>query len=219
MSQYSRANIKFVGSHAGVSIGEDGPSQMGLEDIAMFRTIQGSVVLYPCDAYASERLVEEAAKLEGIVYIRTTREATPLIYGPGDNFPVGKCNVLKKSTDDAAAVIGAGVTVFEALAAYEELRKENISVRVIDLYCIKPIERESFIQALGEVRCIVTVEDHRPEGGIGEAVKSIIAETDKKIPVFSLAVTKMPRSGKPKELLDYEDLSANAIMKKVKEVL
>jgi transketolase len=218
MSQYSRANMKFVGSHAGVSIGEDGPSQMGLEDIAMFRTIQDSVVLYPCDAYSTERLVEAAAKHEGIVYIRTTREATPLLYGPGDTFPIGQSKVLKQSGNDAVAVIAAGATVFEALGAYDELKREGIQVRVIDLYCVKPIEQEAFQETIGGVRSIITVEDHRPEGGIGEAVKSIIAESDAPIPVYSLAVRKMPRSGKPAELIDYEEISKNAIVKKVKEV-
>ncbi|HUJ88617.1 MAG TPA: transketolase [Syntrophorhabdales bacterium] len=219
MSQYSRANMKFVGSHAGVSIGEDGPSQMGLEDIAMFRTIQDSLVLYPCDAYATERLVEEAAKQKGIVYIRTTREATPLLYGPKDTFPIGKCKVLKRSGNDAVAVIAAGATVFEALNAYEELKKEGIQVRVIDLYCVKPIEKDAFNEAIGGVRGTITVEDHRPEGGVGEAVKSALADTGKAIPVYSLAVRKMPKSGKPTELLDYEEISKNAIVKKIKEVL
>jgi transketolase len=219
MSQYSRANIKFVGSHAGVSIGEDGPSQMGLEDIAMFRTIQDSVVFYPCDAYATERLVEEAAKQKGIVYIRTTREATPLLYGPGDTFPIGRSKVLKRGDNDSVAVIAAGATVFEALSAYEELKKEGIEVRVIDLYCIKPIEKAACAEAIAGVKCIVTVEDHRPEGGIGEAVRSALAESGKAIPLYSLAVTKMARSGKPDELIDYEDISKSAIVKKVKEVL
>jgi transketolase len=219
MSQYSRANMKFAGSHAGVSIGEDGPSQMGLEDIAMFRTIQDSVVLYPCDAYATERLVEEAAKQKGIFYIRTTREATPLLYGPSDTFPIGKSKVLKRSENDAVAVIAAGVTVFEALSAYDELKKQGIEVRVIDLYCIKPIEKEAFREAIGEVRSIITVEDHRPEGGIGEAVKSVLADCGKAIPVYSLAVRKMPKGGKPTEVIEYEEISKNAILKKVKEAL
>jgi transketolase len=219
MSQYSRANMKFAGSHAGVSIGEDGPSQMGLEDIAMFRTIQDSVVFYPCDAYSTERLVEEAARQKGIVYIRTTREATPLLYGPGDTFPIGKCKVLKRSDNDAVAVIAAGATVFEALSAYDKLKKEGIQVRVIDLYCIKPIEKDAFNEAVGRAGRIITVEDHRPEGGIGEAVKSVLAESGKDIPIYSLAVRKMPKSGKPDELLDYEEISKNAIVKKVKEVL
>ena len=179
MSQYSRANMKFAGSHAGVSIGEDGPSQMGLEDIAMFRTIQDSVVFYPCDAYATERLVEEAARQKGIFYIRTTREATPLLYGPGDTFPIGKSKVLKRGENDAVAVIAAGVTIFEALSAYDELKKQGIEVRVIDLYCVKPIDKEAFREAIGGARTIITVEDHRPEGGIGEAVKSVLADSGK----------------------------------------
>ncbi len=219
MSQYSRANIKFVGSHAGVSIGEDGPSQMGLEDIAMFRTVQDSVVLYPCDAYATERLVEEAAKQKGIVYIRTTREATPLLYSPKDTFPIGKSKTLRRSQNDAVALIAAGATVFEALSAYDELKKEGIQARVIDLYCIKPIEKEALAEATEGVRSIITVEDHRPEGGIGEAVRSALADGRKAIPVYSLAVRKMPRSGKPDELIDYEEISKSAIVKKVKEIL
>ncbi len=219
MSQYSRANMKFAGSHAGVSIGEDGPSQMGLEDIAMFRTVQDSVVLYPCDAYATERLVEEAVRQKGIFYIRTTREATPLLYGPGDTFPIGKSKVLKRGENDAVAVIAAGVTIFEALSAYDELKKQGIEVRVIDLYCVKPIDKEAFREAVGGVRSIITVEDHRPEGGIGEAVKSVLADSGKAIPVYSLAVRRMPKGGKPSELIDYEEISKNAIVKKVKEVL
>ncbi|HME44077.1 MAG TPA: transketolase [Syntrophorhabdales bacterium] len=219
MSQYSRANIKFVGSHAGVSIGEDGPSQMGLEDIAMFRTIQDSVVLYPCDAYATERLVEEAAKQKGIVYIRTTREATPLLYSPKDTFPIGKFKTLRRGQNDAVALIAAGATVFEALSAYDELKKEGIQARVIDLYCIKPIEKEALDEATEGVKNIITVEDHRPEGGIGEAVRSALADSRKAISVYSLAVRKMPRSGKPNELIDYEEISKGAIVKKVKEIL
>ena len=219
MSQYSRANMKFVGSHAGVSIGEDGPSQMGLEDIAMFRTIQDSVVLYPCDAYATERLVEEAATQKGIVYIRTTREATPLLYSSKDTFPIGKSKTLRRSQNDAVALIAAGATVFEALSACDELKKEGIQVRVIDLYCVKPIEKEALDQATEGVRSIITVEDHRPEGGIGEAVRSALADGRKGIPIYSLAVRKMPRSGKPNELIDYEEISKGAIVKKVKEIL
>src|SRR5208337_4723385 len=133
MSQYSDPNIKFVGSHAGVSIGEDGPSQMGLEDLAMFRAIFNSVVLYPSDAVSTEKLVEEVAKHNGIVYIRTTREETPIIYRPEDEFPIGGSKVLKKSEKDIATVIGAGVTLHEALGAYDALKKEGVFIRVIDL--------------------------------------------------------------------------------------
>ncbi len=217
MAQYSRANIKFAGSHAGVSIGQDGPSQMGLEDIAMFRNIQSSVVLYPCDAYSTERLVEEAAKHRGIVYVRTTREATPILYSPDDAFPIGKSKTLRRSDNDVVAVIAAGATVFEALPAYEELKKEGISVRVIDLYCIKPIDVSALKEAVQGVKWVITVEDHHPEGGIGEAVRSVLAGSN--LPVYSLAVEKMPRSGKPEELLDYETISSNAIIKKVKELV
>jgi transketolase len=140
MSPYSDANIKFVGSHAGVSIGEDGPSQMGLEDIAAFRTILNSVVLYPSDAVSTERLVEAAAEHDGIVYIRTTRMGTPILYTPQDKFRIGGSKIVKRSDSDRVTVIGAGVTLFEALGAYEALKKEGILIRVIDLYSIKPID-------------------------------------------------------------------------------
>ncbi len=219
MSQYSRANMKFAGSHAGVSIGEDGPSQMGLEDIAMFRTIQDSVVLYPCDAYATERLVEEAAKEKGIVYIRTTREATPFLYSAGDTFPIGGNKVLKRSDNDAVALIAAGATVFEALGAYEELQKESIHVRVIDLYSVKPIDSKSVYRSYSWDEKHHYCGRPRPEGGIGEAVRSALAESGTAVPVYSLAVRKMPKSGKPQELLEYEEISKNAIVKKVKELL
>lgn len=217
MSQYSDVKITFCGSHAGVSIGQDGPSQMGLEDIAMFRSIIGSVVFYPADAVSTEKIVEQAANHRGIAYIRTTRGATPVIYSADDTFPVGGNKVLRKSEHDLVAVITAGITLFEALAAHEQLGKENISIRVIDLYCIKPIEVHTLEQALSGVRAVVTVEDHHAEGGLGEAVRSALA--DSAIPVRSLAVRRIPRSGKPAELLDYEEISRTAIAAKVKELL
>ena len=170
MGQYSDVNIKFCGSHAGVSIGEDGPSQMGLEDIAMFRSVIDSVVLYPADAVSCEKLVERAARTRGIVYIRTTRSATPVIYNPSEEFEIGGNKVLRKSEWDEIAVVAAGITLFEALAAYEDLRKEGISLRIIDLYCIKPIDTSALEAALGPVKAVLTVEDHHPEGGLGEAV-------------------------------------------------
>ena len=217
MSQYSDPNIKFVGSHAGVSIGEDGPSQMGLEDMAMFRAIFNSVVLYPSDAVSTEKLVEEAAKHNGIVYIRTTREATPIIYRPGDEFPIGGSKVLRKSEKDIATVIGAGVTLHEALGAYEALKKEGVFIRVIDLYSIKPMDENTLREAARATKSIITVEDHYPEGGLGEAVKSVL--TPSPVRVYSLAVRKKPKSGKPEELLDYEEISQKAIVKKVKEFI
>lgn len=209
MSQYSKANIKFVGSHAGVSIGEDGSSQMGLEDIAMFRTILNSVVLYPADAVSTEKLTEEAAKHIGIAYIRTTRKETAVIYRQDEEFPIGGSKTLKSSKNDKVTVVGAGITVYEALAAYEELRKENILIRVIDLYSVKPFDEKTLQKAVKETKAIITVEDHFQAGGIGEAVRAD----------YILCVRKMPRSGKPQQLLEYEEISKNAIIKKVKELI
>lgn len=217
MTPYSNSNIKFSGSHAGVSIGQDGPSQMGLEDIAIFRTILDSVVLYPADAVATDHLVEAAAKHEGNVYIRTTRSATPIIYDSGESFEIGGCKVLKRSDKDAAAVIAAGITLHEALKAYDTLKKESILIRVIDLYSIKPLDRDSLEEAARDTGRIVTVEDHFPEGGIGEAVRTALALTG--VPVYSLAVRKRPMSGKPQELLDYEEISSSAIVRKVQEII
>jgi transketolase len=217
MAQYSDPNIKFVGSHAGVSIGQDGPSQMGLEDIAMFRAVLDSLVLYPSDAVSTEKLVEEAAKHLGIVYIRTTRKETPIIYRPEDEFPIGGNKVLRRSDKDMVTVIGAGVTVHEALKAYEELKKEGIFIRVIDLYSVKPMDEATLREAGRTTKAVITVEDHYAEGGIGEAVKSALSAL--LIPVHSLAVTKRPKSGKPEELLNYEEISHKAIIQKVKELL
>ena len=217
MSQYSKANIKFCGSHAGVSIGEDGPSQMGLEDIAMFRTILGGAVLYPSDAVSTEKVVEEAAKKKGIVYIRTTRKETPIIYKANEEFPIGGSKVLKQSDKDTVTVVAAGITLHEALAAYEELKKEGVFIRVIDLYSIKPADKETLRKAANVTQAFITVEDHFAEGGIGETVRSLMADID--VPVHSLCVQEMPKSGRPGELLDYEEISKGAITKKVKELL
>jgi transketolase len=217
MSRYSDANIKFVGSHAGVSIGEDGASQMGVEDIAMFRTVPDSVVLYPSDAIATEKLVEEAARRNGIVYLRTTRKDTPLIYDAHEEFPIGGCKVVKKSEHDRVTVVAAGITLHEALAAYEELKKEGAYIRVIDLYCIKPIDTATLAEAAKSTQAVITVEDHVAEGGIGEAVRSALAGC--LTPVCSLAVRKVPRSGKPGELLEYEGISKGAIVKEIRKLL
>lgn len=216
MSRYSDANIKFCGSHAGVSIGEDGASQMGLEDIAMFRTILDSAVLYPSDAVSTEKLVEEMAKHKGISYIRTTRQETPVIYDNEDKFTIGGSKTLRSSKDDVITVIAAGITLHEALGAYDALKKDNIYIRVIDLYSIKPIDEETLKSAAESAKAIITVEDHYYEGGIGEAVRSAVA--GERIAVHSLAVRKMPRSGKPAELLDYEEISKNAIISKVRSL-
>ena len=217
MSQYSAANIKFCGSHAGVSIGEDGPSQMGLEDIALFRTVLGSVVLYPSDAFATERLVEEAARHQGIIYLRTTRMATPILYSEADQFPIGGSKVLRESGRDDFTVVAAGVTLFEALRAHEELKAEGVSLRIIDLYSIKPIDGATLKQAALDTQAIITVEDHHVEGGLGEAVRTALA--GERAAIYSLAVKTMPRSGRPEELMAYEEISKEAIIRKIKELL
>jgi len=216
MSQYSDANLKLVGSHAGVSIGEDGPSQMGLEDLAMMRAVLNSVVLYPADAVATEKLVEVMAQYRGIAYLRTTRMGTPVIYSNDEEFALGGSKVLRRSGHDLATVIAAGVTLFEALKAYDELQKEGMAIRVIDLYSIKPVDEETLKEAARDTQFLVTVEDHFPEGGLAEAVMSALAATP--APVYALAVRQKPKSGKPAELLDYEEISSKAIVNLVKRV-
>jgi transketolase len=216
MSQYSRANIKFCGSHAGVSIGADGPSQMGLEDLAMFRAVIDSVVLYPADAVATEKCVLEAAKHHGLVYIRTTRNPTPVIYPREEKFPIGGLKVVEKSDNDLVAIIAAGITLHEAIAAFDELCAEGIRVRVIDLYTIKPIDQTALRRAVEDTKGIITVEDHFAEGGLGEAVRSALP--DCQLPVYSLAVRKMPKSGSSRELLDFEEISKNAIIRSVRNL-
>lgn len=216
MSQYSDVNIKYVGSHAGVSIGEDGSSQMALADLAFFRSMLGSVVLYPSDGVSTDKLVEVAAAHEGIVYIRTTRGDTPILYTDKDTFSIGGSKVVKSSKNDTVTVVGAGITLHEALKAYEELQKEKKSIRVIDLYSIKPIDTETLERASKETKAIITVEDHSVEGGLGAAVRGAFEKCD--VPIISLAVTKPPKSGTPAELLEYEGISAQAIVKTVKSV-
>jgi len=217
MAGYTRANIKFVGSHAGVSIGEDGSSQMALEDITMFRSVVDSTVLYPSDAVSTEKLVEESARQKGLIYIRTTRKETPILYETHEEFPIGGSKTVQESKEDKVTVIGAGTTLHEALQAYEELKKQKISIRVIDLYSIKPIDQKTLRKAVSETKAIIVVEDNYPQGGIAEAVRTALE--DEKPYIISLSVTKMPRSGKPQELLEFEEISANAIIKKVKEVI
>jgi transketolase len=217
MCQYSKANIKFVGSHAGVSIGQDGASQMGLEDIAMFRSLLNSVVLYPSDAISTEKLVDEAAWHQGIVYLRTTRAETPILYDLNEKFPIGGSKIVKQSAGDVVTVVTAGLTLFEAIAAYSDLVNRHIFIRLIDLYCIKPIDIATLKKAAQETMAIITVEDHFAEGGLGEAVMNALA--DSPTPIYQLAVRKMPRSGQPQELLDYEGISKRAIIKKVLEII
>jgi len=220
MAAISRSNLNLCGSHCGVSIGEDGPSQMGLEDLAMFRAIPGATVLYPGDAVAAERLTETAARRSGICYVRTGRPKTPVLYPNDEQFPVPGFKVLRQSASDRAAIITAGVTLHEALKAYEQLAAKGIAIRVIDLYCVKPIDAP----ALGEhVRAsggrVVTVEDHYPEGGLGEAALGALISDG--IPLSAarrLAVGRVPHSGKAEELLDAFGISARHIVAAVEKM-
>lgn len=221
MAAISRSAIKLCGSHCGVSIGEDGPSQMALEDIAMFRAIHGSTVLYPSDAYSTERLVEFAARLPGITYIRTSRPKMPLLYSANYEFPIPGFRVLRQSATDRALIVAAGVTLHEALHAHELLRSEGIAVRVADLYCVKPIDAGAVaVQLAASGNCLVTVEDHYPEGGLGEAVISALIESGAAPRRFQkLAVTGMPHSGRPEELLEAFGISANHIVAAVRAMI
>jgi transketolase len=201
MAAVSRATMALSGSHAGVSIGEDGPSQMALEDLAMMRAVGGSIVLYPCDANQTAKLVAAMAELEGISYLRTTRAATPVIYGPDEDFTVGGSRVVRAADEDDVTIVGAGITVVEALAAAESLAADGISARVVDCYSVKPIDEEGVREAAAATGAIVVAEDHWPEGGLGEAVLSALADVEERPGFAHLAVGAMPGSGKPAELL------------------
>jgi transketolase len=212
MAAVSRATLALCGSHAGVSIGEDGPSQMGLEDVAAFRAIRGSTVLHPCDANQTAKLVAAMADTEGISYLRTLRPATPVIYGPDEEFRVGGSRVLRSSPEDEVAIVAAGITVHEALAAAEALAKEGVAARVVDLYSIKPLDTETLAAAAEATGGrLVTVEDHWADGGLGDAVVSALADSERPPRVVKLAVTEMPRSGKPDELLAAAGIDAQHI--------
>jgi transketolase len=206
MAAVSRATLRLCGSHAGVSIGEDGPSQMGLEDLAEFRAIHGSTVLYPCDGNQTTALVRTMGELDGISYLRATRGDTPVVYGADDSFPVGGSKTLRDGED--VAIVAAGITVHEAVSAAETLAEVGISARVIDCYSIKPIDGAT----LSGLRMpIVTVEDHWPEGGLGEAVLSALAATGTEARVVTLAVRELPHSGKPAQLLAAAGIDADHI--------
>lgn len=219
MASVGAATLRLVGSHAGVSIGQDGPSQMALEDISMMRSIFGSCVLYPSDAVSTWQLVNEMAEYnQGISYLRTTRSATPVIYDVLEEFPIGGCKVVRQSTKDNVCVIGAGITLHNALEAYKMLETQGIAISVIDLYSIKPLDSDAVINvARASGNKVITVEDHYLEGGLGEAV--VYALRDTEITISCLAVTKMPRSATPQKLMAYEGIDADAIVKKVKEFL
>jgi transketolase len=220
MAAVSRANIRLSGSHAGVSIGEDGPSQMALEDLAMMRAVHGSTVLYPCDATQAAKLVAEMADQTGIVYMRTTREKTPAIYKADEQFPIGGSKIVRGGGADRAAVVTAGITVHEAIAAADELAKDGVTIRVIDAYSVKPIDRAALVAASRATGGrMVVVEDHWVEGGIGDAVLAALAEAGE-IPAHyrHLAVREMPGSGKPAELLENAGISKAKIAAAVREL-
>jgi len=213
MAAISQATICLSGSHAGVSIGEDGPSQMALEDIASLRAVHGSTVLHPCDANQTAKLVAAMADLDGISYLRTLRPATPVLYGSDEEFPIGGSRVLRSTDDDDVTIVAAGITVHEALKAADSLAAEGIRARVIDLYSIKPIDAATLEAAAGYTGGrLVTVEDHWPEGGLGDAVLAAFA--DRRVPeprVIKLAVSGMPRSGKPADAMAAAGIDAAAI--------
>ena len=219
MAAISRANLRLCGSHAGVSIGEDGPSQMALEDLAMMRAVHGSTVLYPADANATAKLVPQMADVPGIVYMRTTREKTPRLYAPEEDFHIGGSKTLREG--DRVTLVSAGVTLFEALAAADRLAAQGVACRVIDVYSVKPIDGDTLRSALAETGLVVTVEDHWLEGGLGDAVLSALAEDGAGLAgrVLKIGVTQMAGSGSPQELRDWAGISSAAIADRVRTLL
>jgi len=212
MAAISEADLKLCGSHVGVSIGPDGPSQMALEDIASLRAVYGSVVLYPSDPNQTVALLDAMREHRGISYMRTTRGAGPTIYRPDQHFEIGGSHTVRSSDDDEITLIGAGVTLHECLAAADELAGRGVSARVIDLYSVKPVDAESILEAAGATRALITVEDHWPEGGIGETVAGVLAGTGSATPLTRLAVSGRPGSGPPDELLAAAGIDAASIV-------
>ncbi len=219
MGAISQGDIKFIGSHGGVSIGADGPSQMGLEDFAMFRTIFGSTVLCTSDANSTAKLVAEIIDRRGIVFLRTARPATAVFYGEGEEFKIGGSKTVRKTNKDQVTVIACGLTVLEAVKAADALIKSKVNIRVIDAYSIKPIDSESIIKSAHQTNnLVITVEDHYMQGGLGDAVLEVFA-ADSKVKVFKMAVDKMPGSATPEEQYRLEGIDAASIISKVKEIL
>jgi transketolase len=217
MAGISAVNVKLTGSHAGISIGEDGPSQMALEDLAMMRAVPDCAVLYPCEAVSTERLVARMAQHNGLVYMRTSRPKTPVLYEPSDDFRIGGSRVVRQSSGDVATVVAAGVTVFEAIKAAEALQKEGLSIRVIDAYSVQPIDAATLRDAAKATQNnVITVEDHYAAGGLGDAVSEALAPNG--VAVTRLAVREIPRSGQPEELLDRYGISASHIADAVRRV-
>lgn len=221
MAAISNATISLSGSHAGVSIGEDGPSQMALEDLAMMRAVYGSTVLYPSDPNQTAHLVLLLADTPGISYLRTTREKTPVLYSPDETFEIGGSKLVRHSDSDQVAIVAAGITVHESVKACDRLKSEGVSVRLIDAYSVKPIDKETLHRAASDCGGkLVVVEDHWFEGGLGDAVLDAFAGVGEKAPtVLKLAVTHMPGSGKPAELLHAAKIDADAIVEAVKSLL
>jgi transketolase len=218
MAGISMANLKIVGSHVGVSIGEDGTSQMALEDLAMMRAVEGSVVLYPSDAVCAEKLVEQMAQHKGVSFLRTSRPKTPVIYGNDEQFPIGGAKVRKQAAGDKLTVVAAGVTLFEALKAADALAKEGIGITVVDAYSIKPLGKDVIKAAAAKTgNLVLTVEDHYPEGGLGDAVAGELSMDG--VRVSKLAIRELPHSGKPEELLAKYGIDAAGIAKKVKTLI
>lgn len=218
MSTLSNPNFTVCGSHSGVSIGEDGPSQMGLEDIGMFRAIPNSIILYPSDAVSAEKLVYTAYQTRGLKYIRTTRPETPILYKPEDRFPIGEFKVVRESLQDNVVLVGSGITLHESLKAHESLKKDGISSAVVDLYCIKPFNSEVFINFVkSHGNKVVISEDHYQEGGIGEMLSQALANSG--ITIKTLAITQIPHSGKKDELLDKYGINAKAISQEAKKLV
>jgi transketolase len=220
MSAISAANIRLCGSHAGVEIGADGPSQMALEDLAMMRAVHGSTVLYPSDATSTAYLVREMAGRSGVVYLRTTRGAYPVLYGPDETFPVGGAKVVRSSPDDQVTLAGAGVTLHNCLAAADELGRDGIRARVLDVYSVKPIDTQTLITAANATRGrLVVVEDHYPAGGIGSAVLEALSDAGHPARIAHLAVQSLPGSGTPAELMEAAGISAGRVAQAARELL
>jgi transketolase len=218
MAAVSRANIVLTGSHAGVSIGEDGPSQMALEDLASLRAVFGSTVLYPSDPNQTASMMAQLPERTGIVFLRTTREKTLVIYAPGEDFPIGGSRIVRRSDDDEVTIVGAGITLHEAMTAAETLASEGIAARVVDLYSVKPIDAATLREAAAQTGRIITVEDHFPEGGLGDAVLDVFADSDERPRIIKLAVRHMPGSATPAEQLAAAGIDAAAIAATAREL-
>jgi transketolase len=219
MAAVSRADIRLVGSHCGVSIGQDGPSQMGLEDIAALRAVHGSTVLYPSCANQTTKLVQAMVEQHGVSYLRTTRAATPVLYASDEEFKIGGSRVLRCSDSDEVTLVAAGITLHEALAAANALAAEGVAVRVVDLYSVKPIDEQTLIEAAEATGVIVTIEDHHPEGGIGDAVLEVFADSISRPRIVTLAVRVMPTSGTPSELLAQAGIDRITIAQTVRSLV